>query len=53
MTDPRGRAWQRTAIADDIACEDLRLADMNGDGRLDVVASGRATHNLVVYYGRP
>jgi len=32
-----------------MACEDLCLADLNGDGRLDVIAAGRATHNLKVY----
>ena len=35
---------------DGIACEDLVLADLNGDGKLDIIASGRATHNLRVYF---
>jgi hypothetical protein len=33
-----------------IACEDLCLADLNGDGRLDIVAAGRATRNVRVYF---
>ncbi|MEK7678021.1 MAG: VCBS repeat-containing protein [Verrucomicrobiota bacterium] len=32
------------------ACEDLALADLNGDGRLDIIAAGRATKNLKVYF---
>jgi hypothetical protein len=24
--------------------------DLNGDGKLDIIASGRATHNLKVYF---
>jgi hypothetical protein len=35
---------------DGMACEDLTLADLDGDGRLDIVASGRSTHNLKVYF---
>lgn len=35
-----------------MACEDLKLADLDGDGRLDIVASGRATKNLVIYWNR-
>ena len=32
-----------------MACEDLRIADMDGDGRLDIVAAGRASNNLILY----
>jgi hypothetical protein len=32
-----------------MACEDLLLADFNADGRLDIVAAGRATKNLKLY----
>lgn len=49
--DPQGQQW-REALVDDntVACEDLCLADLNGDGRLDVVAAGRATRNLNVFF---
>lgn len=41
--------WSGTQVDSGIACEDLCLADLNGDKRLDIVASGRATHNLRIY----
>lgn len=50
-TDADGRNWTQTLIDDNtMACEDLCLADLNGDGRLDIVAAGRATHNVKVYF---
>ena len=42
--------WQDYLIDDQMACEDLKVADLNGDGRPDIIASGRASHNLVVYW---
>jgi hypothetical protein len=35
-----------------MACEDLQLADLDGDGRLDIIASGRSSHNLKIYWNR-
>jgi hypothetical protein len=35
-----------------MACEDLKIADLDGDGQPDIIASGRATHNLVIYWNR-
>lgn len=35
-----------------MACEDLQLADLNGDGKKDIIASGRSSHNLKVYWNR-
>jgi hypothetical protein len=31
-------------------CEDLIVGDFNGDGRPDIVASGRATRNIRIYW---
>lgn len=43
--------WESLWIDENkMACEDLRLGDLNGDGLLDILASGRATHNLKVYW---
>ena len=48
--DAEGAKWKETLIDDNtMACEDLGLADLDGDGRLDIVAAGRATKNLKVY----
>jgi hypothetical protein len=46
--------WRESVIDDNtMACEDLCLADLNGNGRLDVVAAGRATRNLMIYFNDP
>jgi hypothetical protein len=48
---PVAGRWMKVWVDDDgMACEDLTLADLDGDGRLDIVASGRSTHNLKVYF---
>jgi len=49
--DADGKIWRQTLVDDNtMACEDLTLADFNGDGKLDIVAAGRATKNLKVYF---
>ena len=49
--DPEGKEWKSHLIDDNtMGCEDLTLADLNGDGRLDIVAAGRATKNLKIYF---
>ena len=48
--DNEGKKWQQTLIDDNtMACEDLCLADLDGDGKLDIIAAGRATKNVKVY----
>ncbi len=45
--------WAEIVIDDNkMACEDLQAADLDGDGRLDLIASGRATKNIVIYWNR-
>jgi hypothetical protein len=50
-TDGNGAKWQRQIIDNGgVAVEDLRVADLNGDGKADIVAVGRATKNIRVYW---
>ena len=45
--------WKEFWIDDNgMACEDLQIADLNGDGKKDIIASGRATHNLKIYWNK-
>ncbi len=50
---PADGTW-KTHIIDDnqMACEDLKVVDLDADGRLDIVAAGRATKNVVVYWNQ-
>jgi VCBS repeat protein len=52
--DRAGKTWTRTVLDRDIAAQDLRGGDLDGDGTPDVVAVGGATHNVVWYrFRRP
>ncbi len=43
--------WRESVIDDSqMACEDLVLADLDADGDLDIVAAGRATKNVMIYW---
>ena len=49
--DAQGEKWRETVIdPDGMACEDLQLTDLDGDGKLDIIAAGRATKNLKIYF---
>ncbi len=47
--DLSGQSWKKTVIDRDIAAQDLRGGDLDGDGTPDVVAVGGSTHNVVWY----
>ncbi len=56
--DPRpsgaSLSFERHTLDDGgMACEDAVAADLDGDGRIDVVAGGRATHNVRIYWNKP
>ena len=45
------KEWRTTLVDDNgMACEDLCLADLNGDNKLDIIAAGRATKNVKIYF---
>ncbi len=49
--DSSGGTWRTTLVDDNtMACEDLCLADLDGDGKLDIIAAGRGTKNVKVYF---
>ncbi|MFL5241036.1 MAG: FG-GAP-like repeat-containing protein [Gemmataceae bacterium] len=51
--DERGTKWARTLIDEGgVAVEDLAAADLDGDGLTDIVAVGRATHNVRIYWNK-
>jgi hypothetical protein len=49
--DKRGTRWARHIVEDGgVAVEALAVADLNGDGRPDIVAAGRQTGNVRIYW---
>jgi hypothetical protein len=49
--DGTGAKWARHVLDDGgVAVEDLAAADLNGDGRIDIVAVGRQSHNMRIYW---
>ncbi len=50
---PNKLSFERHTIDDGgMACEDALAADLDGDGHPDLVAGGRATHNVKIYWNR-
>jgi hypothetical protein len=52
-TDGTGAKWKRLILEDGgVAVEDLAVADLNGDGKPDIVAVGRQTGNCRIYWNQ-
>jgi hypothetical protein len=47
--DRATKSWNRTVLDREIAAQDLRGGDLDGDGTPDIVAIGGSTHNVIWY----
>jgi len=49
--DPDGKQWRKTDLSGpEVAIEDMKGADLNGDGKVDLILAGRATKNLRILW---
>ena len=47
------QSWEKIWIDQGgMACEDLQVADLNGDGKPDIIAAGRSSNNLKIYWNK-
>ena len=51
--DSQGKQWRESVLsAEQIAVEDIKIGDLDQDGRVDVIAAARQTKNLVIFFNR-
>jgi hypothetical protein len=52
-TDGKGEKWERFILENGgVAVEDLAVADLNADGKPDIIAVGRQTGNARIYWNQ-
>jgi hypothetical protein len=52
--DDKGTEWRETVVSnEEVAVEDIKAADLDGDGRVDIVAAARQTGNLKIFFSQP
>jgi hypothetical protein len=52
-TDDTGSQWESVWVDEGgMACEDMQQADLNGDGRPEIIAAGRVSKNLKIYWNK-
>ncbi|MDB5247367.1 MAG: repeat protein [Segetibacter sp.] len=52
-SNKNGSEWQSYWVDENgMATEDLQVLDLNADGRPEIIASGRATKNLKIYWNK-
>ncbi len=51
--DSSGMKWEKQVLdAKGLGCEDVICADLNGDGRADIIGVGRSTKNVKIYWNQ-
>lgn len=51
--DSEGETWRESVLsAEEVAVEDIKIGDLDQDGRVDVIAAARQTKNLVIFFNR-
>jgi hypothetical protein len=51
--DKEGKTWHKQRISsEELAVEDIKAADLNGDGKADFVAAARQTKNLKILFSK-
>lgn len=51
--DSKGSQWKESQLSGgELAVEDIKIGDLDQDGRIDVIAAARQTKNLVIFFNR-